>query len=83
MTYDWIELRRCHWLHEAQFLKSVLEGSGIEAVISSEHTLGIQPLCANAFGGARLLVHPADFQRASELLESASEESGNPDGAKA
>jgi len=53
------------------FLKSVLDGAGIEAMIPNEQTLGIQPLYGNLLGGVRLLVRPEDLQRATELLDSA------------
>jgi hypothetical protein len=70
MNSEWVEVRNCPWLHEAQFLKSVLEGAGIETFIPNEQTLGVQPLYANMLGGARLLVHPDDLERATELLDS-------------
>ena len=71
MNGKWVEVRNCPWLHEAQFLKSVLDGAGIEAFIPNEQTLGVQPFYANMLGGAQLLVHPDDLERASELLDSA------------
>lgn len=70
MDLDWVEVRSCTWLHEAEFLKSVLEAAGIEALIPNEHTLGIQPLYAPALGGIRVLVRPDDLERAGELLDS-------------
>jgi hypothetical protein len=72
----WVPVRTCTWLHEAQFLKSVLEGAGIPATIPDEHTLGVQPLYAPLLGGVRLLVPRADLARASEVIESA-EQIGN------
>jgi hypothetical protein len=71
MSADWVEVRSVPWLHEAQFLKSVLDGAGIEAMIPNEQTLGIQPLYGNLLGGVRLLVRPEDLQQATELLDSA------------
>lgn len=71
MNGTWVEVRNCPWLHEAQFLKSVLNGAGIEAFIPNEQTLGVQPFYANMLGGAQLLVRPDDLERASELLDSA------------
>lgn len=77
---DWVEVRRCNWLHEALFLQSVLDAAGIEAAIPDEHTLGVQPLYSNALGGARLLVRAEDLERASEILNSTNEPSQpNPD----
>jgi hypothetical protein len=71
MDADWVEVRNCMWLHEVEFLKSVLDAAGIDALIPNEHTLNVQPLYANALGGARLLVRSEDLQRARELLDSA------------
>jgi hypothetical protein len=69
MDTQWVEVRSCSWLHEAQFLKSVLDSGGIEALIPDEHTLGIQPLYGPALGGVRILVRPEDVERARELLD--------------
>lgn len=70
MEAGWVEVRSCAWLHEAQFLKSVLAGAGIEATIPNEHTLGVQPLYAVALGGVRVLVRPQDAERARDVLDS-------------
>jgi hypothetical protein len=70
MDTEWIEVRSCTWLHEAHFLKSVLEGAGIEVRIPNEHTLGVQPAFGFLLGGVRVLVRPDDRERAEELLAS-------------
>jgi hypothetical protein len=67
---EWVVAATCTWLHEAQFLKSVLESVGIIATIPDEHTLGVQPLYSNLLGGARILVQAADLSQAQEVLES-------------
>ena len=67
---DWVQVRNCNWLHQAQFLKSVLESEGIDVQLPDEHVLGVQPFYGAAIGGARVMVRPADLQRATELLES-------------
>jgi hypothetical protein len=77
MEEQWVEVRNCNWLHEAYFVKSVLESDGIEVLIPDEHVLGAQPLFANAIGGARVLVRSADFERAVEILDSVLESLGN------
>ena len=79
MTDDWTVLRRCNWLHEAEFIKSVLDGCGIKASIPDEHTLGVNPGYTAAFGGVRVLVRSEDVQRASDVLESVA---GQPDQAR-
>jgi len=73
MPTEWIEVRSCNWLHEAQLFKSVLEGAGIEVLIPDEYTLGVQPFYAAALGGVRLLVRTADRDRAAELLNDAND----------
>jgi hypothetical protein len=67
---QWVEVRSCNWLHEAQFVRSVLEAGGIEAQIPNEHILGVQPLFAGVVGGVRVLVRSTDKERASEILDS-------------
>jgi hypothetical protein len=76
---EWVEIRVCAWLHEAQFLKSVLNAAGIEVRIPNEQTLGVQPLYGNLLGGAKILVARDDVERASELLDSAAMPPGNSD----
>lgn len=71
---SWVVVRSCSWLHEAQFLKSVLESAGIEAMIPDEYTLGVQPLYGPALGGVRVLVKAGDVSRAVECLEGTSDD---------
>lgn len=71
MDADWVEVRSVPWLHEAAFLRSVLDAAGIEAMIPNEQTLGVQPLYGNLLGGVRVLVRFEDAERARELLDSA------------
>jgi len=68
---EWVQIRNCAWVHEAHFVKSVLESEGIDVLIPDEHTLGLNPLYANALGGVRVMVRHADVKRATALLESA------------
>ena len=79
MRSPWVEVRSVPWLHEAQFLRSVLEAAGIEATIPNEQTLGVQPLYGNLLGGVRVLVRPEDLERATELLDSADTDTDTPD----
>lgn len=67
---NWVQVHNCNWLHQAQFLKSVLESEGIDVQLPDEHLLGVQPFYGAAIGGVRVMVRPADLQRATELLES-------------
>jgi hypothetical protein len=67
---EWVEIRRCTWLHQAELLRSVLESAGLEVLIPNEHTIGVQPLLGVGLGGVQLLVRPSDVERAEKLLES-------------
>lgn len=61
-------IRTCTWLHEAQFLVSVLAADGIDARVPDEFTLGSRPHLALALGGVRVIVPESDFERADEIL---------------
>ena len=67
---EWVEIRRCTWLHQAQSLQSVLESAGIQSLIPNEHTVGVQPLLGIGLGGVQLLVRASDAELAEKLLES-------------
>jgi hypothetical protein len=71
MDAQWVQVRNCRWVHEAQFFKSLLQAEGIEALIPDEHTLSVQSLYVTALGGVRLMVRPEDLERSTELLNSA------------
>jgi hypothetical protein len=68
MTDDFVTLRTVMWVHEAHFIKSVLDIEGIEVLIPDEHTLGAHPFLSNAIGGARVMVRAHDFGRAQAAL---------------
>jgi hypothetical protein len=79
---EWVVAATSTWLHEALFLKSVLESAGIEAMIPNEYTLSVQPLYSNLLGGAQVLVRAEDKTRAEELLQSVeSQPEADPDSA--
>jgi hypothetical protein len=73
MDAQWVEVRSCSFLHEAEFLMSVLDAAGIESQIPDEYALGVQPGIA-AFGNVRLLVRAEDLERATEVLNSPAEQ---------
>jgi putative signal transducing protein len=68
---EWVEVRSCAFLHEAEFVKSLLEAEGIEVFLPDEYTLGVDPGLAPGFGGVRILVPRAELLRARDVLESA------------
>ena len=65
---DWVEVHNSNWLHEAQFIRSLLESEGIDVFIPNEFTLGAQPAYGPALGGVRVLVARRDVERAKEIL---------------
>jgi hypothetical protein len=55
--------------HQAEFYRGVLEGSGIEALVTSDDCGGLRPNFALA-SGVQLVVREEDVVRARLLLES-------------
>lgn len=76
---DWVEVHNSNWLHEAQFLASVLDAAGIESMIPDQYTVGVQPFYTPLIGGIRILVHARDLERAHEVLLSAAEAAEDTD----
>lgn len=72
-----VTVRNCNWLHEAQFVKSVLAADGIDAEIPDEYMLGVQPFYGAAIGGVRVVVRQADLERAAEVLNAVLDERGD------
>ena len=54
---------------EAEIVKSLLEASGIEAVVSADDCGGMRPHLLLGTNGTRLLVKEEDAQKALEVLE--------------
>lgn len=54
---------------EAHLARSMLEGSGISAVVRDEFTVGLNWLYSSAVGGVKVDVADEDLQRAREVLE--------------
>ncbi|HLG54101.1 MAG TPA: DUF2007 domain-containing protein [Vicinamibacterales bacterium] len=81
MDADWVEVRSCSWLHEAELLTSVLSAAGIESRIPNEYTLGVQPGYAAAMGGVKIFVRVEDLERATEVLDSTAAMPADPENA--
>lgn len=73
---DWVVVRRCFRLPEAQIVKSILEAEGIDVLLPDEHMLGVEPGAETALGGARVMVRGDDIDRARATLL-AMDETGN------
>ena len=67
-TDDWVTVRTCVWGHEADLLRSVLEGSDIEVFIPDERMSTLRPHLLLGTGGVRLQVRASDAERAREVL---------------
>jgi hypothetical protein len=52
-------------------LCSILESSGIKALIPDQNTVSVQPFYSNAVGGIRIQVDENDLERAREVLANA------------
>ena len=68
MSDEWVVAWNSAWLHDAYFVKSLLEAEGIDVRIPDEHTVAIHSLLTTAMGGILVLVPAADKQRAADVL---------------
>ena len=66
---QWVTVRTCIWGHEADLLRSVLEGSGMEVFVPDEHVGALRPHLLLGTGGVRVQVRASDVGRATELLD--------------
>ncbi|HVL70155.1 MAG TPA: DUF2007 domain-containing protein [Vicinamibacterales bacterium] len=65
-----VEVARFISVHQAEFVRSVLEGSGIEAFLDQPFTGSIAPHLMFGSGGVRVFVAEEDRARAVEVLQS-------------
>lgn len=68
MSDELVTIHNCVYLHEAEFVKSVLEAEGIAAVIPDEFTVGVDPALSVPLGGIRVQVAQNDVERATATL---------------
>jgi len=68
MDDELVTVHNANWLHHALFVKTVLEGDGIEAYVPDEHTISVDPALATALGGIRVMVRSSDEARARDVL---------------
>ncbi len=66
---EWVTVRTCVWGHQADLLRSVLEGSGMEVFVPDEHVGTLRPHLLLGTGGVRVQVRASDVARATELLD--------------
>lgn len=65
---EWVVVRNCGWLHEADVIVAVLEAQGIDAFIPDSHMASIRPELSGFLGGIRVLVRESDLELAQEAL---------------
>lgn len=68
MDDDLVTVHNANWVHDALFVKSVLEGDGIDAFVPDEHTLSVDPALGAALGGVRVQVRASDAERARRVI---------------
>ena len=68
MNDELVTIHNGVYLHEAEFVKSVLEAEGIEALIPDAFTVGVDPALSVPLGGIRVQVAKQDAERAAATL---------------
>jgi hypothetical protein len=66
---DWVTVETTVWGHQADLLRSVLEGSGIEVFIPDEHMASLRSHVLLGGGGVRVQVRASDVERARAVLD--------------
>ena len=59
-----------NYQHETIVLKHLLEQEEIPYYFENEMTLSVVPMYTSALGGIKLRIHPSDFERVQEILDS-------------
>jgi len=59
-----------NYQHETVVLKHLLEQEEIPYYFENEMTLSVVPMYTSALGGIKLRIHPSDFERVQEILDS-------------
>ena len=74
-----VTVHNANWVHDALFVKSILEGEGIDSFVPDEHTLSVDPALGAALGGVRIMVRASDAARARQVIAALlSADAGNP-----
>ena len=68
MDEELVTVRNCNYLHEAEFIKSLLESDGIDAEIPDQYMAAVQPGLGGTIGGIRVTVRSSDLERALQAL---------------
>lgn len=65
---EWVVVRNCGFMHEADLVAAVLDAHGIDAFIPDAHVASVQPMLTNFIGGIRVLVRESELELAREAL---------------
>ncbi|TBW27723.1 DUF2007 domain-containing protein [Gramella sp. KN1008] len=63
--------------YEYFVLKLKFEEASVRHYFQNETLVGLLPMSSFAFGGIRLMVHPADITRAKEIIDSLNDKSSH------
>lgn len=63
--------------HEYFVLKLKLEDNKINYYFQNETLVGLLPLSSFAFGGIKLMVHPAHIKKAQQIIDSLNDKSSH------
>lgn len=74
-----VVLRAFRDVPEALLAKGKLQASGIECFLGDENMVRMDWFISNLLGGVKLLVQPADFSKASRILNEPTELKFEPD----
>ena len=66
---EWVTVRTCVWGHQADLVRSVLEGSGMDVFVPDEYIGALRPHLLLGTGGVRVQVRASDVTQATELLD--------------
>lgn len=71
---EWVVVRNCWWLYEADVIAAVLDAAGIDAFIPDAHFASVRPELSGYMGGIRVLVRASELELAQEALTVVQEE---------
>jgi hypothetical protein len=70
---EWVVLRNCGYMHEAELIVAVLDAEGIDAFLPDAQMAGGTGF-TNLIQGVRVLVRASDLEAANEALAAVDEE---------
>jgi hypothetical protein len=71
---EWVVVRNCGFVHEADLIVAVLDAHEIDAFVPDSHMASIRPELIGFIGGIRVLVRASELELAREALADEAEE---------